>query len=125
MRTRHPQGLVATIGSMIVWAVWFALVYALAGVGCEAGWDERPLLGANLLSIVLLASTLLALAAIGACARRGYATWRSADLDTGRGVELQQRARFMGRLSLVLSVIAATGTILVAIPILMLSPCQA
>ena len=67
MRTRHPQGLVATIGSMIVWAVWFALAYALA--------------------------------AIGACARRGYATWRSADLDTGRGVELQQRARFMGRLS--------------------------
>jgi hypothetical protein len=53
---------IGVISAMIVWALWFVVVYALSGVGCEAGWQQYDVPGGNLLSILMLACTLLALA---------------------------------------------------------------
>lgn len=119
------QRLTGAVSGPIVWAVWFVVVYALTGIGCDAAWNERAVPGGNLLSLTMLASTVLALALIGWCARRGYVGWRRGREETAAGLEAQQRLRFLGLVMLVLAVLAAIGTVLVALPILMLDPCAA
>jgi hypothetical protein len=118
----NHRSLVGVISGMIVWAVWFAAVYALQGVGCEVGWHHHAVPGGNALSVSMLASAVLALVLIGGCARRGYSGWR-ADTAASGGVEAAQRLRFMGLVMFVLSLLAVAGTLLVALPILMLDPC--
>ena len=120
-----PQRLVGVVSGMIVWAVWFVVVYALTGVGCGAGWNERAVPGGDLLRLSMLLSTAVALALIGGCACRGYVGWRSGEEGRGSGREVHQRARFMGLVMFVLSLLAAVGTVMVAIPIVMLDPCAA
>lgn len=124
MAIADPRKLVGVISSMIVWAVWFVLVYALTGVGCRAGWNQLRLPVGNLLSLVMLVSALLALALIGWCGWRGYVAWRE-PIAAGAGLsrEAAQRMRFMGLAMCLLSVLAGIGTLLVALPILMLDPC--
>lgn len=119
------QRLVGVISGMIIWAVWFVTVYALTGVGCDAGWNRMVLpVGINLLTVVLLSSVIAALGLIGWCGRTGYVAWRQARLaDVGRNREAVQRQRFMGLAMALLSAIAAIGTLLGALPMLMLDPC--
>lgn len=113
----NPHRLVGVISGMIVWAVWFVVVYGLTGVGCDAGWNT---------SLLMLASTVVALALIARCAWIGFAAWRlrhEAAIVTGR--ESAQRQRFMGLTMGVLSLLAGIATLLIAVPILMLDPCIA
>jgi len=119
---RHWPGV---ISGMIIWAIWFVVVYALTGVGCEAGWETRKVPGGNLLSAMMLLTTVLALALIALAALSGYRGWQAGRLAVRPAADRRQRERFMGLIMLVLSLLAAVGTVMVAIPILMLSPCAA
>lgn len=122
----NARSLPGMVSGLIVWAVWFVVVYALTGVGCRAGWHTRAMPVGNLLSIVMLACTVLALLLIFVCARRGYIAWRGARSASGQaGAEAVQRRRFLGLTMLLVSALAAVGTVLVAVPIFMLPPCQA
>lgn len=124
MNPRAAPRLVGVVSGMIVWAVWFVAVYALTGVGCRAGWNQTGWAGTNLLTLTLVASAIIALALIGWCARRGHAMWRQARDGAGaRGQDAAQRQRFIGMATAVLAGIAAIGTLLTAIPMLMLDPC--
>lgn len=125
MRVALHQRLAGVISGMIVWAVWFVTVYALTGVGCRAGWSQVTLpVGINLLTLVLLSTVVAALGLIGWCGWTGYAAWRQARaVDAGRGGEATQRQRFMGLAMALLSAIAAIGTLMGALPMLMLDPC--
>jgi hypothetical protein len=123
MAFTNPLRLLGVISGMIVWAAWFVVVYALTGVGCDAGWQLREVPGGNLLSALMLASTLLALVLIGGSSWRGYVLWRRGVDGTGASREAGQRQRFMGLVAFVLSAMAAVGTLMIAIPILMLDPC--
>lgn len=124
-RTPLTQRLAGAISGMIVWALWFVLVYALTGVGCRAGWNHLPLaFGINLLTGLMVLSALAALALIGWLGWMGYAAWRQAQASASRGgQDALQRQRFMGMTMAWLSVIAALGTLLTALPMLMLAPC--
>ena len=124
MNRRATPRLMGVVSGMIVWAVWFVAVYALTGLGCRAGWNHTGGAGTNLLTLVLVASALIALVLIGWCAHRGHAMWRQAHDGGGpRGQDAAQRQRFIGMATAVLAGIAAIGTILTAIPMLMLDPC--
>ena len=114
--------LTGVISGMVVWAVYFAAVYALTGIGCEAGWHRRRLVPFdNLLTASMAALTVVALLAIAWCGWRGWCGWQGSD-DVAR-TEARQRVRFMGMVMFVLACLAAMGTVLVAIPIFMLAPC--
>jgi hypothetical protein len=102
------QRLIGAISGMIVWALWFVLVYSLTGIGCRAGWNHST----------------LALALIGWLGWMGYSSWRQAQAGASRGgQDALQRRRFMGMAMAWLAVIAALGTLLTALPMLMLDPC--
>lgn len=119
----NHRSLLGVISGMIVWALWFVTVYALGGLGCDEGWNHVAVPGGNALSLAMLLATALALLLIAGCALRGYQGWRRGAEARVPGLEAQQRMTFMGLMMLVLSVIAAVGTVMVAIPILMLEPC--
>jgi hypothetical protein len=118
------RSLLGVISGMIVWAAWFAIVYGLTGLGCDAHWHLRrvPVAG-NLLSLVMLLSTALALFLIGWTAWRGFRGWRGSATAGRSGAEKRERQNFMGLSMFVLSLLAAAATVMVAIPILMLDPC--
>lgn len=123
MRLPSSLRLVGMISGMIVWAVWFVVVYGLTGIGCDAGWQRQSVPGGNLLSLLMLLSTILALLLIGWCAWRGFKGWQRGEEAGATGGELRQRQRFMGLVMLVLSLLAGIGTLMIAVPILMLEPC--
>ena len=125
MAIAFHQRLLGVISGMIVWAGWFVAVYALTGVGCRAGWNQMALpLGTNLLTLVLVATAVAALGLIGWCGWTGYGAWRHArPPDVPRGREATQRQRFMGLAMALLAAIAAIGTLLGVLPMLMLDPC--
>ena len=114
---------IGVLSGMIVWAAWFVVVYGLTGVGCDAGWQLRNVPGGNMLSVVMLLATLGALVLIGWSAWRGFQGWRHGNDPAVAGAEKQQRLRFMGLVMGVLSLLAAVGTVMIAIPIVMLDPC--
>jgi len=124
MLIASPASLVGVVHGMIVWAVWFVVVYAVTAVGCDAGWHARAVPGGNLLGLAQSTSTLVALLLISVCATRGYRAWRRVERD-GTGIEARQRARFLGLLMFVLSLLAIVGTVMIAIPMLLLDPCAA
>jgi len=117
------RGWIGVVSGLIVWAVWFVLVYGLTGVGCDAGWQQRDVPGGNLLSGLMLLATLAALALMSWSAWRGFRGWHHGNDLTVAGAEKKERLRFMGLVMGVLSVLAAVGTVMIAIPILMLDPC--
>jgi hypothetical protein len=114
------------VSSMIVWVAWFVTVYALIGTGCRAGWNTVGLPVGNLLSLLMLLATLVALGLMGWCAQRGYVAWRgTGPAGAAPGREITQRQRFLGLAMFLLALLAGIGTLLGAIPILMLDPCAA
>jgi len=124
MRLGNYRSLLGVISGMMVWAIWFVTVYALGGIGCDAGWNEISLPIGNALSLSMLLSTALALALIIWSAFRGYQGWRCSTKGEIAGEEAQHRMRFMGLIMLVVSLLAAVGTVMIAIPIFMLEPCR-
>jgi hypothetical protein len=123
MRLADSRSLLGAISAMIVWAVWFALAYGLVGLGCEDGWPQHRLLGTDLLSAAIAASTLVALVLMGWSGWRGWRGWRVGDAGTDGGHEQAQRRRFLGRMMLVLAAIAIVGTLMIGLPLLLLDPC--
>jgi len=117
-------GVSWSLGGGVHWLPPFGFVL---GAGAVAVFLLRhwsaPFLGhANALTLGRLA--LVALLLISVCATRGYRAWRRVERD-GTGIEARQRARFLGLLMFVLSLLAIVGTVMIAIPMLLLDPCAA
>jgi len=47
--------LLRAAAGLIMWAIIFAALYALQGLACALGWDQRLIAGASLARLVLLA----------------------------------------------------------------------
>lgn len=121
-----PRRLVGVVSAMMVWALWFVIVYGLTSVGCAARWNQRAVPGGNLLTVLLLATAIVALALIARSAWVGYCAWRTTpETRLAAGEEAGRRQAFMGLLMLVLSLLAGAATLMIALPILMLDPCAA
>ena len=95
---------------MLVWALHFAAVYILQGLGCTRGWPD-PATG-----IGLGASTVLAFAAVAWIGARAWRQLRGAG-DVGQ-------ARFVARLVAILSLLAAVAIAFTSIPMFLLLPCE-
>jgi hypothetical protein len=127
--------LIGAGGGLVVWSIHFVVVYALVGVGCEQGWNLRPLLGSNALTVWLIAATVPALAAIAWIAwagARGVRHWHRESIRaapqhqpaTEMPIGEAKRWRFLAALTLALAVVAFVATAMTAVPIFMLPPCQ-
>lgn len=122
MAISWSRTLLGSVSSLILWAVHFVAVYSLVGVGCEEGWQRTPVLGTNGLTLLLVSITLPALSLI---AWIGWVGWQShRQASRGGGSEDRGRWRFLGLITLALAVLAFISTIMTAVPIMMLPPCN-
>lgn len=120
---RHIR-LLGMISPMIVWAAYFVSIYALQGLGCAEGWQLRPLLGSNRLTVSLSVLSVIALAAIAWTGWRGWVGLQRGRAGEAAGQDAVQRLRFFGLVMLALAVLAFISTLLVALPVVMLAPCE-
>lgn len=123
MNPFHPSRLLGAILPMIVWAVYFAAVYALQGLGCTEGWNRTTLAGVNALTATTGALTAATLALIAWLGHRGRTARRSAGPTAAMGRDAVQRQRAFGLVRLLLAVLAFIATLLIGAPILMVPPC--
>lgn len=117
-----PGRLTGMALPMALWALHFVGVYSLAGLGCEHGWQARPLAGSNLLSVLLVAVTvpfLLALLLLGLRARRAWQRHAGNQAADPR----QRRHALVSMATTVLAVLAAIAIVFTATPALLLPPC--
>ena len=110
-----------SVSSLVVWALHFAVSYALVGIGCDAGWQRLPFAGVNALTALLIALTLPALALIAWIGWRGWRTYRRAN-PPGPS-EVIARWRFLGLVTLAVAVLAFVSAVMTAVPMLLLPPC--
>lgn len=113
------------IGSFVLWAIYFVVVYAYLSIGCEKGWSEAELFGLKVLTLALAAITLAAMGAIAALAWMGFRRWRTAaNSNSDEGSINESQDRFTGLLTVMTSGLALLATIWVGLPVLLLQPCQ-
>ncbi len=123
MKISWFRTLLGSISGLIVWAVHFAVVYSLVGIGCEQEWHRMPLVGMNRLTALQIALTLAALALIAWIGWDGWRSYRNADRG-GAKREDSGRWRFLSLVTIAIAVLAFVSTIMTAVPIIMLMPCK-
>jgi len=115
-----PDRLTGAVLPMAVWALHFVAIYSLSGLACGQGWLRTQHGGLETVSLLQMAVTL---AAWSWLSWWGWRSWRCGRvLQAGDGGD-DGRGRFLARLSLSLSAIAALAVLFTALPLPMLPPC--
>jgi hypothetical protein len=65
MSRRRTVQVVLMLGGMLAWAVQFTVIYAVTSTLCGRGWADASLLGFHVVPVIIVATTLLMLAATG------------------------------------------------------------
>jgi hypothetical protein len=117
IRMRSALWLLTASGGLILFSSAFVLLYAAIGVGCELGWDTRPLGGTNLLTALLGLVWVAHIVALGALQWYAAGLWRRAD-----GPE-KATARLLAAMTCLLAAAGLVSTVFVGFPILVLPPC--
>lgn len=102
------QWLAGSTAGLLLWASSFVLLYGGLSLGCQAGWQQRPFLGTDLLRAALVATWLLHLLALAAL---------------GGGLRRWPRAHPLAALSRSLTAIAFAAAAGTGWPVLALPPC--
>ncbi|MFN4087604.1 MAG: hypothetical protein ACK4QW_00990 [Alphaproteobacteria bacterium] len=106
--------LVLASGGLIVWSSCFLLLYVVLSLGCEAGMGEDTVWSRDVLALVLTVLWGLHLVVLG------VAVWL---LRGARARPMDENARFLLRLTCLLMLVGAAGTIWIGAPVLALPPC--
>lgn len=85
-----------------IWALAFAGIYALHGMGCALGWAESPLLWGSRHAVTLQASWLAALLIAA------LVVWR-APANAGTGPGLARAGAWIGLVSVLLTLFPVLG----------------
>lgn len=117
-----PGRLTGMALPMALWALHFVVVYSLVGLGCEYGWQARPLAGGNLLSALLVAFTVLVLVPVAALGLRARRAWRR-HAGNQAADPRQRRQALISMATTVLAVLAAIAIVFTTTPALLLPPC--
>ncbi|WP_202844687.1 hypothetical protein [Luteimonas saliphila] len=108
--TPRPRRFSWIAAPMAAWALHFAAVYILQGLGCARGWADGST------RIAMGASTALAFAAVAWIGTHAWRRLRAAG-DAGE-------TRFVARLVAILSLLAALAIAFTSLPMFLLLPCD-
>jgi hypothetical protein len=109
-----------TIAPFAIWMLYFLVVYAIVSVGCIGGYARAEMAGIHAIRLALGLATVAAAAGIAAF---GWIGWRRGHGQGSVG-PAAERARFAGSVAVLAAFLAALCTAWVALPALMLHPCQ-
>ena len=112
------------IAAPAAWALHFIFVYGFTAVYCEKAGRGASL---NMPTVVIVAATLVALAAIGWSTHRLWRVRGRSLTDDDFEFEHntpEERHRFLSHVALMLCVLSAVAVLYVTIPMLYLSTCR-
>lgn len=125
--TGTTRGLFATgrgfILPAVIWALYFAVVYAVQGAGCAGALDPADAAQSGPLRSVLLVLTLIAAVAIAAVGVWSWRTWLKVRPAAGRD-SVSERSTFLAQGALLNAALFLVATLWVGLPILLLDPCE-
>ncbi|KQP17880.1 hypothetical protein [Pseudorhodoferax sp. Leaf267] len=101
--------LLGSCGGLLLWASSFVALYALLSLGCQAGWQARPMPLGNGLSVAMATAWLVHLLALAALWTWFARRWPPHGL--------------LPRLARTLTAIALVATVWTGWPVLALPPC--
>ena len=119
----EEQSLWILAVSPAIWSVHFLVSYITVAIWCAKVVGRDGMLGASRTAVIVY--TIVALAGIGVTLWRGYRkhTFGSAtvphDFDTP-----EDRHRFLGFATLLLSILSAVGVVYVALTLIFIETCQ-
>lgn len=120
-RYRFPANVTGLLFPPVIWALAFALLYAVQGVGCAGSLRDIEVSGLSGLRLILGAIAMVAIAAIlwaGILAYRELLRTQSQGEGTATA-----RARFLALQALLSAVLFLVATAWSGIPIIMVDPC--
>ncbi|WP_439574832.1 hypothetical protein [Phreatobacter sp.] len=104
--------VIRALGGLLIWAFGFALLYALHGLVCAAGWGARPLAGPVTIAGAVLIGTWLVLLAVAALF-----------LILLRRTDGDGRAGFLQRLAMIGAWSGLAGLLFMGAPVLLPAQC--
>lgn len=110
----------------VVWAVHFLLIWAVTEMGCVPGAEQVNVISPQVIRIIVLLASALALLAMGAGVWAAQRRRRTLHEPHDNGLDPQEtskRAWFMVNMSLLLNPFFAAGVILEASALLVLPVC--
>jgi hypothetical protein len=108
--------LLLAIAGLIVWSSAFVTLYAVLSVGCAADVHRLEVLGANALTVLLLALFLAHLAGLGGLQWYSVSLWRARKDPTRSG-------GYLAVLTCVVTAASLFSMLFLGLPILMIPPC--
>jgi hypothetical protein len=122
-----PRGLFVTGRGFVlpaaIWALYFAVIYAVQGGACAAAPDGAAMGAFGSLRVILLVITLVAAAAIAASGFWSWRTWRRVQSEARRDVAFD-RSRFLSQGALLNALLFLIATLWIGLPILLFDPCR-
>ena len=112
------------LASPLIWCLYFSVVYLLAEADCAItiSWLNFQVAGLPGLSVIVIASTVVASVATLYYAGRALRLWRASKPSSAEP-PTQERKRFMALAGLLLSLLFLVSTLLMGVPALVLQPC--
>ncbi len=115
------------LASPLVWCLYFSVVYLLAEAGCAINipWLKFEVAGLPGLSVVVIASTVIASFATLYYGGRAMRVWRANKPTVAQSAEppAHERNQFMALAGFLLSALFLASTLLMGVPALVLQPC--
>jgi hypothetical protein len=108
--------LLLAVSGLIVWSSGLVALYGGMTLGCEAGLHRHPMLGTNLLTLLLAAVLLVHLGLLVALQWYAWVAWQR---RRGTG----DAAAFLASLTLLVTAVAVVGMVAVGLPVIMVPPC--
>lgn len=117
----YPANVPGFLTPPILWALYFVLIYSTHGAGCAAGM-RQGLADFGPLSLLLGASTLIAVALQAAVGVLAYRAWRRIK-HHNKDSDPDSQASFLAYTAFLNAALFFVATIWIGLPILILEPC--
>jgi len=110
--------LYASLAGLVIWTAQFTVIYGVTAVACARGYGEKTLFGAGLISLAVIAATLIALAMNGVVLVR--AIYQTRDLSAASAVPADQ---FLAHLTTLISGLCIAAIAWNGLPALIIPVC--
>ncbi len=115
-----PSGFLAkslfALAGLLIWALHFGAIYAFQALACARGFAGE-VAGAGIVTVFVVAATVLALLAAAAVLVAG---WRTA----GANADLAEHDEFLRSLGLLVAGLSVVTIVWEALPVLMMPACS-
>ncbi|HEV7253480.1 MAG TPA: hypothetical protein VGN97_10345 [Mesorhizobium sp.] len=117
MASRRLTQLFLALSGMIAWAVQFTVIYGATSTLCERGWADFALVGINIVPLVVVGATAVALAATA------YVLWQALGWRKAMQEGTPPADRFLVDTTVVVSGLSLVSILWQGLPGVLVPPC--